>query len=668
MDPIVNNFTPPKPSDLATLSQSQGNVVQEEAELTDLPEGLTSQNVIEFSKARNSAWDTYFLPLFRRIIDNRKMWRTMNKNPWRAVGNVPIPLPAGYAIVESVVARLNSTLLMRPKFSEAVCDDVIQPGPQGPGDESQQDVEDFTNQKVIAEARKPEKGKRAIKKACLDGIAICKSEWVRETVSDQKLDYKPLPTTGQSIMVNAETKTTMREYWTFTSRNVANIAWDFHIDTCIQDSSWVRDRSWLSYNELLVKQQNGEIENVENLRNIVPSGVQGDARKDYENELKKAGGDAKWRTKIQDEKIYQVDEWYAMLTYTDKSGVDENGEGTEETKTIKAKYFIAENDHLLCFHENDLKYGRHPYGSAQAIQDTESIIGLALLEAIRPLLDSANSYAGKMQALVEWCSNPTIFYDDKSGLSGRTSFSRPMGMVPVHDATHIKEFLANPESIAVVQKYIQFILDMAREASGANEQFQGIEGADTATEFQGLQAAAGSRFSDIADNLNQGLLEWLCFECFCMYAQFGVDGQMVVHRLSEEIPAKPLTKQNLQGQYHFVASTAAGENYKVHQVQDDTAFLQFIQQANASGQFAPLKYNIQKHIEEISLALRGQKSSKDMFTPLPPPVSAPPPQPQPAIPVRVISGAGPQAPGPGPGGPSAGPRPMPGPVPAMAGA
>ena len=652
---------------MATLSQDQGTT-EVGKKLADFPDGLDAQTVIEFSKARNTAWDTYFLPLFNRIRDNRKMWRTLNKNPWRAVGNVPIPLPAGYAIVESVLARLNSTLLMRPKFAEAVCDDVVAAGPQGPGNEPQQDVEDFTNQRVVAESRQPEKGKRAIKRACLDGITICKSEWVREVVADERLDYQKLPTTGEAVMMKSESKETMREYWTFTPKNIANIAWDFHIDTRIQDASWVRDRSWMSYNELLVKEQNGEIENVEQLKNIVPSGVQGDARKDYENELKKASGDSKWRTRVQDEKLYQIDEWHALLTYTDKSQTDEDGNPVSTTKTIRAKYFVAENDYVLCFHKNDLKYGRHPYGSAQAIQDTENIIGLAILESIRPLLDSANSYAGKMQALVEWCSNPTIFYDDKSGLSGRTSFSRPLGMVPVHDSTHIKEFLANPESISVIQKYIQFILDMARESSGANEQFQGIEGADTATEFQGLQAAAGSRFADIADNLNQGLLEWLCYECFCMYAQFGVDGQMVVHRLSEEIPARALTKQDLQGEYHFVASTAAGENYKVHQVQDDTAFLQMVQQMNASGQFAPLKYNIQKHIEEISLALRGQKSSKDMFTPMPRPVPAPPPQPAPAIPVRVVGGPGPGAPAPGPGGPAAGPKPMPGPVPAMAGA
>ena len=271
------------------------------------------------------------------------------------------------------------------------------------------------------------------------------------------------------------------------------------------------------------------------------------------------------------------------------------------------------------FEENVLKPGRIPYISAQAIQEVDSVMGLPLLEAIKPLLDTINNMAGKQQAIVEWCSNPTIFYGNKSGLAGRTTFNRPMGMQPVTDATDIKEFLGNPESVKVVQDYIDFLIEQAREASGANEQFQGIDGSNTATEFQGLQAAAGSRFADIAENLNQGLIEPLAQECYWMYRQFGVDGQMVVHPQTEEAVAVPLGKKDLQGEYRFVATTASNDNYRQRQIQDDTTFLQMMTTANQAGGFAGMLYNIPKHITDISIPLRGQKSSKNMFVPAPPP-------------------------------------------------
>jgi hypothetical protein len=273
----------------------------------------------------------------------------------------------------------------------------------------------------------------------------------------------------------------------------------------------------------------------------------------------------------------------------------------------------------MMFEENVLKPARAPYVSAQAILDPDSVMGASILEAIKPLLDSINAYAGKQQALVEWCSNPTIFYGNKSGLAGRTTFSRPMGMQPVSDASDIKEFLANPSSVTVVQKYLEFLIGQAREASGANEQFQGIEGADTATEFQGLQAAAGSRFADIAENLNQGLIEPLMQECYWMYRQFGVDGQMVVHPQTEESAAVPMTKLDLQGEYRFVASTPAQEGYRGKQIADDTAFLQMMDGVNSKGGVNGMLYNLPKHVTEISMPLRGQKSSKDMFIPAPPP-------------------------------------------------
>lgn len=611
MQPIVNNFDLPKPADENTLSQNQGDGVSSEP--VNLPGGLTMPQVLKYSKSRNSTWESWFKPKFDKIKANHRLWRNAQTNIASRVGNSPIPLPVGYAILESVCARLVTTLTSRPKFVEAVADQIL------PDNSGQEDVEDFINQNLLAEWRKPEKGKYAVKSSMLDGYVICRSEWKREIVEDATSETKQDPATGQTVEVGTKSVQRMKEYWTLRKCDPSNCAWDIHTTTKVQDSPWFRERDFWSYNEMLQKQSRGEIEGVERLKTIVPSGLKGTQKEDFEVQLKKADGDGKWTETYSDEKLYQIDEWYAYLTYTDEDG---------KVKTVNAHYFVCENEHLLSFEENVLKPCRIPYISAQGVQQVDAVMGLPLLEAVKDLLNSINTYAGKQQALVEWCSNPTIFYGNKSGLAGRTTFNRPMGMQPVMDATDIKEFLGNPDSVKVVQDYLAFLIAQARECSGANEQFQGIDGSRTATEFQGLQAAAGSRFADIAENLNQGLLEPLAQECYWFYRQFGVDGQMVFHPQTEEAVAHPITRSQLQPEFRFVATTASSDNYRQRQIADDTQFLGMMDGMNQKGGFPsvgpngqphPLLYNIPKHVEEISIPLRGQKSSKDMFTPAPPP-------------------------------------------------
>jgi hypothetical protein len=648
MQPVTNNNLPPKPSDLNLLSQDQGGAVG--ATGPNFPNGLSEAAVLDYARNKNAAWDKWFQEKFRRIEENRKLWRNLPLEMTRRVGAAPIPMAVGFGILESVAARMNSTLLNRPKMVEAICEQVQADNTM------QRKVEDFTNQCLVREAKRPDKGKMSIKGALLDGTAVLRSVWERKPYEVEEALYEVNPLTGEQIQTGIQTRQLFRESWSFRKLSIGNSCWDIHNTTNAQASKHFRERAYMSYNELLQMQLDGQLKGVEQIRKIVPGGLEGTDKSDFEARLKKADGDTTWRTSYGDEKVYKVDEWYALMSYdapaeettgsldqaegnneSEESPSTENESGERTTKFINAHFFIVEDQKVVMFEENVLVPKRHPYISSQAIQDTESILGLALLESVRPLLEIINSYAGKQKSLVEWCSNPTIFYGNKSGLAGRTTFSLPMGMQPVQDASDIKEFLANPNSLKVVSEYIDRVINMAREATGANEQFQGIDGSETATEFQGMQVAAGSRFADISDTLNQGLFEPLAQECYWYYRQFGVDGQMVVHPQTEEAAAVPITKADLQGEYRFSAVSAATENYKRAQIQDDTAFVGEMVTANQAGVFGMVDYNLAKHIQEISMPLRGQQSGKDMFIPK-------------AMPMMPPNGV--SMPMPGPGGPA----------------
>ena len=190
-------------------------------------------------------------------------------------------------------------------------------------------------------------------------------------------------------------------------------------------------------------------------------------------------------------------------------------------------FFVVEDQVVINFEENPCDPRGTPYGSCPFVVDPHSVLGLSALDQVLSLQKMVNAFSGHQAALGDRAAKPLILYDATSGLSARSSFMKMYGYQPVDNINGIKEVSVDSGPLVAVQNYINFLIGLTRETSGANEQFQGVEGSDTATEFQGLMAAAGSRFANIADTLAQGWLEPLASECFRFYRQFGVDGQMV---------------------------------------------------------------------------------------------------------------------------------------------
>lgn len=161
---------------------------------------------------------------------------------------------------------------------------------------------------------------------------------------------------------------------------------------------------------------------------------------------------------------------------------------------------------------------------------------------------------------------------------------------------------------------MNWLIGLDRETSGANEQLQGIEGADTATEFQGLMAAAGSRLSDIVDTLQQGWLEPVMNECRLFYAQFGVDGQMFARQGAEGLTV-PVTRQQLNKDYRFVSVSSQNEQSKAQDLERALKAIELGLKIPPGPDGAV--FNAQKAYREIMLPALGQKTGDDWFTQMP---------------------------------------------------
>ncbi len=653
MIPRTDNFPYPQPAGLTSpkedvqpsTNDTPNNAV--DADMFAAFPGLTEGTIVNYCKTRNAVFQTWFEPYVKKIAELHRMFRNA---PTASKAGKTVDLPVASGIDESINARLQPALLSRPKFVEALAQFVTE-------DTSKtQLVEDFVNQSVMEITRRPEKGKQAIKSAVVESMMIWRNVWRMEKVRTSEPVYVPDPnfmpnpleaglppeqqTQPQMVYQGEQILEKEKSYWDWELVNPTNFAWDPHTVTRVSKSPWGRDKAQKSYNDLLRLQAEGMFKGVERLKFVVPKGASGAMKEGWEQEVRAASGDMQWNFTYADEKLYEVEEWWADMTW---STVGADGQPSE-TIQKKLRWFLVEGAYVVSIDDNPLLPQRLPWDSCPLIQDPHSLTGLSPLDVVRTLQKQINTYAGYQDTLAERMAKPTIFYDETSGISARTQFMRAYGMQPVQNVQGIKEMTLNGQPLQAVQAYITFLIGLMRESSGANEQFQGVEGADTATEFQGLVAAAGSRFADVVDTLSQGWLEALGNECYLHYKQFGVDGQMFARVAQTEGKVISLSRSDLVGDYTFVATSAATEKAKTQELG------MAIQAVELGSKLPPSPdgrvYNAEKGYTEMILPLLNQKTGDDWFiqAPMPPmmpgaPGAMPPPQ---GMPPEMAMGAGPQ--------------------------
>ncbi len=578
-----------------------------------------------------------------------------NQNTGVVKSNKVVSLPIANGIVETVNSRLTPAILNRSKFVDAVQNFVT------PDDDQRINIDSFVNQKVMQVSRNADKGKAALKGNIIEGVMMWRHLWKIEESTVSVPQYTPDPAfipdpmnpqaMPKQIYTGEQPQKQTKQYWSWEYKAPTSMIWEPTCTTRIQESPYVGEHSKMSLNDLLKWQAEGRITGVDQIKNIIPAGVQGPAREDWEKQRKEALGERNLDFKYADDKEFYVEEWFACITW-ETGGVSaqpatetlnvETGEGVpvapkpatqKQTNYGEFHFFIVEDQVVVKFEENGLPHKMKPYGSCPFSTKPRSVMGLAACDPIKIITEQANTFAGKQNDLVNKVADPLTFYDDTSGISGRNQFMRTNGLQPVLNVNGIKQMPTDATPVKINQEYINFCIQLCRDITGANDQVAGIEGADTATEYQGLVAAAGTRFSEVADTINEFFIADLANGCFLFYQQFGVDGQMIVHDTQQTGTSISLTRADLQGDYEFVPTVSQTQTGKEKAKADDTAFLQMV------STMPPMDgkiYNVPKHITEISLPLRDIKTGPGWF------IDAPMPQMMPGMAPQGVP-QGPQA-------------------------
>ena len=610
--------------------------------------GLSQEQVLDFCKQRNSQFATWFEPI-GKIIE--KMHRMYNNKPAKRVRMV---YPTVYSIVETICSRLTPTLFNRSKFVEAIPEFMVQdvnPTTGAPGNKEQiLNNEDFVNQNLAWYCKLPEKGKQIGKAMVLEGLSIVREVWKQETIVNSSPTFATDPLSGQQKYTGESDNELVKEHFDIEVKSLFDMAWEPRCWQHIKESEWVRERAKMSLNQLLQWEQEGRIQNVAEIEKITPGSVtsQGDdAKKDWEAERLKSIGRGEYFKKG-DEKAYKVDEWYAWMAWKETL--------EDQTTKLHREFFhfmVVEESILVRFDRCELRPYRIPYISVPIIVNVRELIGKAIPEPIEPLYDNINIVGDRQAELVDQAADPLTFYDQRSGLNQRLAFLSKKGFVPVENASQgINRPAVNTPGIQANMQYLQFMMQMARDASAATEQAQGISGktaSDTLGEFQGLIAGAMSRFGEMIDTATVYLFPYLADACHKFYKQFGKDGQMFVLESTSDGKSIAITRQDLQGDYIWVPITVNKHADEQQTIEADDNFL-FEMLKIGPVDIDGKKFDVGKWITDRIMANRKIKGREYLKISPPPPPPTPPPPP----PVLAAPGQEWYIP-PAPGTPQAGP-------------
>lgn len=585
-----------------------------------LPFGLTASSVKERSKEFRKRWKTWADKQATRIEVFHKMFMAEPTGPQRSKATTVLSICSG--IIETLASRLDKGILGRDGIV-----DVMPLDPDVPK-EVTKTVEDFINQEVIYRSRGTKKGKSLIKSALIDGVGVWRDKWVVKKERRSVPQYEAPAMGIEPIYVGEAVEEVTRSYWDWEEKDFLTVGFEPGTETSMADSPWSFISTHMSLGELKKWQEEGKITGVDEIATITPSGVSN--AEDWETKRKSALGGYVNNFAYAHHREYKVDEWYGELVWeVEQEGEDEKGQKLPK-KIMCGEYhwIIVEESVLILFEENPLTPVRKPVGSFPIIIDPRKVVGKSSLHDVAGIQQMINMFAGKQVDLVEIAANRPVYYDKRSGLSGRTAFQRTQGMVPVNDVNGIKEGTVDTSAIQATQSFISFLIEFARNLTAATEQAQGLEGAGTATEFAGLMQLVGTRFEDLADNIVQFLCVPLAQGCLDFYQQYGVDGDMVVRESSIDGNSKLVTRQMLAGRWQIIPRGTNAQANKESRIKGSIEVMKMLMELGNAAMANPALTegqmpNLKEYFNQVVLTLMDQPQTQNFWT-SPPPMGLPP--------------------------------------------
>lgn len=522
----------------------------DEVGAVQFPEGFPGASwLIARTKHLNSSFKEWFSKDLLNIEDNYKLYELK-----QVAGTLPngTVIPVTSAIVDTMTSRIVSSLVPREKFIDAVSTD---PESVLTGDYNKQTmVSDFINESITNTVEFKDKCDEAIKTLMLENVTLLETRWTIETKTDKQTQKSIDPITGEEVVIGEEVVTYEEGHPDFVPVSIRSCAWDPRCKTKIKESPWVRIRSMNSINELMQMQQEGIIENVDEVIKKTNKSMTPDSPSDPDAKQSQAVDGKQLPAVGWEDGVWEVDKWYATVAWKKEDGSYAQGE---------YEFWIVGGDTVVKFRDNLLVPQRKPIVTIKSSRKPGQLMSQGPVDVIKQMQKTLNNNVANLEQLIKNAAYSPTFYEPSSGLDGRRVSLQSNSLIPVLSVKGIERMPPATQAIKEIESYMNFIIDQMRQATAANDQAQGIQnsGADTATEAQILAQGSNTRFGYIVEMINSAMFGDLAEEYFLLWKQFGE--KMIVKDGSNDGKGYEIKPEDLKGCYVFKSVPTQSQQAKL---------------------------------------------------------------------------------------------------------
>lgn len=534
---MQENLTPREQS----LNDNDQTQAPEQVGVIQYPKGFPGSDwLVRKTKHLNNSHKEWFSTLLLDIEDNYKLYEIK-----QVAGTMPngTTIPITTSIVDTMTSRAVASLVPRETFVNAV---ALDPESNLAGDYNKQTMlGDFINESLGNTPDLSDKADEAVKMLFLENVTLLEAKWSIETKLDTSVMRAPDPLMqGPGPIVAQEVVEYECGHPDFEPVSIRMCAWDPRCKTEFNKSPWFRIRSMKSINELFQMQQEGIIENVDEVvkksnKAMTPENPTDPDAKQSQSVEGRQLPSVGW-----DDGVWEVDRWWGKVAWKNPEGVWVEG---------NYEFWLVGGDTVVKFRDNVLVPQRIPVVTVKSSRRPGQLMSQGPVTVIKQMQKALNTNMANLEQLIKNAAYSPTFFTPSSAIDGRKVSLQSNSMIPVLDINGIKRFEPATSAISEIEQFIQFIINEMRQATAANDQAQGIEagGSDTATEAQILAQGSNNRFAYIIEMINAAMFGGLAQEYYWLWKQFGEPGKMVVKDGSNDGKGYAVQPEDLQGDYIF---------------------------------------------------------------------------------------------------------------------
>lgn len=510
-----------------------------------LPEGLDEAKLLSWATRRKKSFEQWFKTQSEKITDSYKMFNSLPVGGMTGSSYVPLV----NSVVETDTAKRLGAMFNKLKVVDSIRE--YSGGAQA-DNENKILIDDLINQEILSgPSRTPEKAYDAMKAMGIEGTGIGKAFWELYDC------VETVPVMAQSlqgpIQVGETKKVSKRGRPNWEQVPLGNMGWDKRLSTHIQDSDYVFQKSFVTMNELLIMQDDGEIANVDEIAKETTASK--GAEVDPEIKRKSALGESSSTSGDDgDEGVYRLDEWHALIPYEAPQA-----DGSKRWMHANLRFRIVNDGTLIKCEPNPWAERKNPYFSYRYSILPRQFLGNPVAQPIKQLQVDANNLQTSSTKLVKKAAQNPTFYERASGLDGRKVFIDELSLIPVNDATKIQHFPIDAGAIKAVSEERGFIIDLARETVAANEQAQSIQQGPngTATEAAIMNQNSGTRFQAVVDLNGWEFFCGIATNFYWLIQKHLQPGDLIVRVSSQDGNPREILPTDVAANYIFVPITSS---------------------------------------------------------------------------------------------------------------